>query len=330
MVNNRRSIPANTVHSTQVSAHASNNAVNIHVPTFDGDGELVEFFFSQIEDLIKVNNWSNDHAVLFLKSKLSGAALKFYIQSPELKHSPDFDVIKRKFCSFFAPSTTTNYDFNSLKFEKNETILSFAHRLDVSFRKLYPNIDNETALEQIKIVKFIDAMPFDVKVKLYELNSKSFNENVQKAENLVNCHAMASSSKFKADNNVCNTSIIEKLNALEAKLENLASERVESVNFARNVENPNGCDKSSRSSSHRPRYSDRRSFPIRPTRLTCRFCRKVGHVEARCFRKKNWLDRTGGRQDSSQNFGRNPRTWRNQHLNQNAAPFVPRNSASGN
>jgi hypothetical protein len=326
----RRSISANAVHSTQLSAHASNNAINIHVPTFDGDSELVEFFFEQIDDLIKVNNWSNDHAVLFLKSKLSGAALKFYIQSPEFKNRPDFRVIKSKFCSFFAPSShNVNYDFNSLKLEANESIVSFAHRLDVSFRKLYPNLDNEAALEQIKIVKFIDAMPYEIKVKLYELKSSSFNENVLKAENLINCHALAASSKFAMNTNVNNSSIIEKLNAMEVMIQGLQSERQERVNFADTADNRALSDERSRTPARRPMPSDRRTLRSRPKQIRCFYCHKLGHVEARCYRKRNRTNNGFPRVRRSR--GEDQQCANNSNLDHNATPFLPnRNNVSGN
>lgn len=62
---------------------ASGKSFSCDINPFSGEAELLSFFFSQVQDLKNLNGWSDDHALIYTKSKLIGQALQFYINSTE-------------------------------------------------------------------------------------------------------------------------------------------------------------------------------------------------------------------------------------------------------
>ncbi len=58
-----------------------NSMFSVQINSFDGTPSYAKFFFSLIKESAKINQWTNDQTILFLKSKLTGPALKFLLEN---------------------------------------------------------------------------------------------------------------------------------------------------------------------------------------------------------------------------------------------------------
>ena len=94
----------------------SKHLLNFNVIYFEGDPSLLDFFFDQVQSYSTLNKLKLEEIIAFLKGKLSGPALKFLTQSPDLSKSYDFETIEKAFCDFFAPMNSTQalLEFNNL------------------------------------------------------------------------------------------------------------------------------------------------------------------------------------------------------------------------
>ena len=135
----------------------------IQISNFDGEPALVHHFFEQIQDLKDINKWNDRQAILFLKSKLQGQALTYFLNSPHLKTAKTLLEIRNDFSNFFSsPAFSTSIiEFNAMAPTHGENYKNFAHRLDVAVGKVYSNLPKDN-LDQIKFVKFISVIPSEI------------------------------------------------------------------------------------------------------------------------------------------------------------------------
>lgn len=56
-----------------------------NVMEFDGDHELLNFFFDQIRSIAEINKYNEQTSIALMKSILTGPARKFFAQNPELQ-----------------------------------------------------------------------------------------------------------------------------------------------------------------------------------------------------------------------------------------------------
>lgn len=91
---------------------ANGKPIPINVINFDGDFEILPFFFDQIRSVAKINKYNDQTAITLLKSKLSGSALKFLTQRPDLLKSNDLDYIEKEFLNFFSPQAKPYFVLN--------------------------------------------------------------------------------------------------------------------------------------------------------------------------------------------------------------------------
>lgn len=162
-----------------------NSNFPIKVTPFDGDPSMLEHFFNQVESLAKINCWSELQTVFFVKANLTGNALRFLVDSPDCQACTSVSTLRLFFKKFFVSSSlsVSIFDFNALKLQPQESIRSFAHRIDSMARKVYPNI-SEDACAQIKFSKFISSIPGDIRLNLLTENITNYPVAVEKAQTL--------------------------------------------------------------------------------------------------------------------------------------------------
>lgn len=165
---------------------ATSRGFTISIAPFDGDPLKFDFFEEQVTSVCSVNSLSPEEALMFTKSKLVGAALQFYIESPILKevtcHKQLLKAIKDFFVSH-AQSAAVE-ELKQIIMLPNENIQSVAHRITKLTKSVYPSITDKSALQQIKLVTFMQAIPNPIKVKLVEKQCKSFDDAVEHAKSL--------------------------------------------------------------------------------------------------------------------------------------------------
>lgn len=254
---------------------SSNFLLNIN--PYDGDPETIQFFCEQVSDIININKFSDEQSLAYIKSKLTGAALKYYLESPKLKSIKQYPILLDELTKFF--STKTNsfaiQSLESLAMMPNETIKNLSHRLNVLVDKVYPNITDSTAINNIKYVKFLATIPIEIKIKILEQGITSYEGAVERAQTLQEI-----SSERELTNQ--SQSLQEEINMLKKTLaEAVRPAPRDTRNEAKNTV---GDHLTHPYKSEQPVASFRDHHPQFPTpRPRCHYCGKVGHIMRECF-----------------------------------------------
>lgn len=288
------------------------------ISPFDGDPSMLNFFFTQIRELANINSWNSQKAVSFFKSKLCGAALKFYIQSEQCQNATQLDELDRIFKSFFVHEShqTSILELASFSLLPGESIRSLAHRLDNLVQKIYHKVNDKSSILAIKHIHLVKALPVSISNKLLEENVDNYECAVKRAQQLQDIYANNS-------NNAGNS----KLDELTKQVQNMS----EKINFI-NQTNDTQDDKNKYRDRKIDERTDRSNFQRRgrgrgihynhrPNRnffsqkhttnthvrdrphgnlhfqnrnnqfvITCQFCGLRGHHLARCFKFKKMMN----------------------------------------
>lgn len=258
------------------------------ITPFKGDSDLIEFFFTQILTLKKINNWSDEQTAFFLKNKLEGPALTFLVQSKELQTSNDVLFIKEKFENFFTQPSKLTFanQWQNLNLIPGESIKNFAHRLDTLTDKVYPNILDTNAINAIKFQKFFTALPSELKAKIHEHSIDNYDVAVKTAQHMQEVQQLPSGSSFNINTeNDSFTKLINKIDNLQKEI-TILKENKES----RGTSDQSYCPQQAQThdTSRQPIFLPprTRSQAYRSAKI-CEFCGKHGHVIARCFQRRN-------------------------------------------
>lgn len=290
----RKSTEPTVVNSEPTDGH-NNHSFRLNINSYDGDPDLFEFFAEQFRSFVTLNNYKASESLAFLKSKLTGAALKYYTESPRLKEISCPDTLLSELKSFFSTSSHASslQALNSLALLPSESIKNLSHRISVLVEKVHPQISDKTALNSIKYVKLLSSLPSEIRVKIMESNITDFNEAVERANNLQN---------ILIENRVLNSiQMTEPSTSLQAEVHSLRQTIEELKQSQTKV--PNNT-KHHRPMSRQDRYSQQR--PV------CSFCNKRGHIMRDCFQFKGMIQPHNQRGSSHQ---RNHKHRRNHPYN---------------
>lgn len=284
---------------------------SIQVSPYDGSSS-VKFFFSIIRDCANVNSWTKEQTILFLKSKLTGQALQFLIES-QLAESDDIDTIQTKFQDFFGekPNESAFNDFNNLKLAEEETIKNFAHKLNVITRNAYPDITDQTAIDSIKLNKFLNVLPINLRIKLREEKIKNFEAAISRASELR--EIMQSELRTQDSSAQCFNIISTNLANLTNKVDALAQANAKHSQTPQddkhiNVNTHNRDYQTSQfktrffSSGNTHRFGNNRHRNHQ--NIICQICSKQGHAAVHCFKYTNLCKRSRQYTDHSRPRGR--------------------------
>lgn len=155
------------------------------IEAYDGDPSKLKFFISHILDIQKVNQWPDSKTLLFLKSKITGAARTFFVQRHELQDK-SLQKVLDKFTEFFLHKGPTNsiIDLHNLHLILGEFICNLAHRLGNTAHSV-SSLKDKDALDHIKLQHFLQALPKHIKTKILELDIKQYQAAVAKAQQIL-------------------------------------------------------------------------------------------------------------------------------------------------
>lgn len=261
----------------------------ISINQFTGESEYVEHFFNLVGQSAQINKWSPDQTILFIKSKLAGAALKFYLENSELQCTTDVELFETKFKTFFKNDSTqaTFNEFNKLAILPDESIKHFCHRLHVLTTTVYKDINDDKALDAIKLNKLLSVLPANLRIKLLEEKVKNFNTAMSRAQEIQNIY----NSEFQSNSDSSNKnpqSVLHfstELRKLNEKVDALTQTK-NSTNHTESQANQNLSNQNGRNQRamyrqpYRNRFNNR--FPVK-----CQLCFRVGHTANRCFKYVN-------------------------------------------
>lgn len=290
----------------------ANKHIPINITNFEGDHELLPFFFDQIRSVAEINKYNQQTTISLLKSKLTGPALKFFCQNPELLKSNDLDFIEKEFSAFFSPPSkcAASIELSGLTLLPAETIKNFAHRLNVLAATVYADITDKNAHDKIKFMKFLEAIPSNLRIKIQEEGIYDYKTAVDRAQVLHEIlhtekvlHAYPSTSKSDIGLAEQLREISEKINVLSLKSDNKQAE--ENVNVRPDFKQKYRLDamrhkKNFKSRHNFKRFSPHKSFKRNIT--TCQLCFKKGHEAHSCFK---WKRMNTQRREQFRNFSNN-------------------------
>lgn len=255
----------------------------LHINPYDGDPSTFKFFAEQLNDVIQINNWSNKQAIAFLKSKLTGSALRYYVDSPELQQVTEFKDLLQELKEFFCPVNSCNLaqNLHSFCMLPSESIKNLSHRLNVLVSQAYPSITDKTALNEIKYNKFLVSIPSEMRIKILENDIKDYVTAVNHAQKLQDISIQ--NSVVNKINVQDSPDLKSEINAIKIAVEKL-SQPSEQINKITNISHPNTNRPKSREynwSYHRTHYRDNKSNQMYH-REKCHFCGKFGHIMKNC------------------------------------------------
>lgn len=168
-------------------AHSFNPNIN----AFDGDSQLVNFFFTQVAEIAKFNKWDDAKTIFFLKTKLVGPALNFFLQSDCSSPGQTFEKIKAAFTDYFSNDSpqASILDLTAFHILPDENIKSLSHRLNILIHKVYTNVDDKKSLDQIKKTHLLQVLPTTIRLKIMEEKLNTYDEIVTRAQELQAIHS---------------------------------------------------------------------------------------------------------------------------------------------
>jgi len=206
------------------SKHFSVNQSNFHpsILTFSGNPEHLNFFKLQILDLQKLNKWDDARTLFYLRSKLSGAALEFFVANPRLHSITSVDELFNKFELFFKSDSVSNpiIELDNLRIKSSETISQFAIRLDNLVSKLYASMSDEDQ-KKIKFNKLIANVSPDVRIFILQNKINSYDEALEKAIFYTQISQQNKLFPTSANANSNVDLLFEKVNLLQTKLDKM-------------------------------------------------------------------------------------------------------------
>lgn len=276
----------------------SNKTVNFNIQNYKGDTEFLDLFISQIKEIKEINKWEDPVAILYLKSKLEGPALKWMATSPSCLNIKTLDELCEKLKAFFGSETTpaTNLlSFQNISLMPGETIKNLAHRIETLCSKTYTQVSDDKTKNQIQSFQLLNALPMSIKQKLIHEDTTDFATLVDKANKIVlteqslkmfESNMLVEQTMPKPENQQMNE-VINKIQDLSLKLDQ--SQKCQFCNESHKLDM---CPKfkevlQPKNESSNPivaHIDANRSNHSRNQNnvLTCLFCHKVGHPMSRC------------------------------------------------
>lgn len=280
--------------SCKTNMASAKSNLNIQINSYEGDPSLLNFFFKQVRDYAKINKLKSDETAAVLRSKLTGPALKFLTEIPDLCNSDDIDRIEAEFKEFFAPVNKAQAlaEMNNLIMRPQESVKNFAHRLDTLFTTGFPGVKDPLAVNEMKLNKFLFALPAKFRIKIQEENINEYKKAVVRAQRLQEIevnekfvdHPAASANVTTISDQLVNL-VAEKINALtfksEPKEKNETPQKKEShPRLTRDNYQTNFKTRHWRNKNYGNRFQYKR--PV----VRCQLCQAKNHSALNCARWK--------------------------------------------
>lgn len=161
--------------------------LNINLPEFSGENHKTLWFVNQIKELAEINLWDDKTALFFLKSRLTGAALQFFQNDPECQIITKLNDACQKIINFFSIEESPASElvkFQGITLTPGESIKNLAYRINLAAHKAYKFINDQVALDKIKAMQFISALPLSIREKILLEGEKDYQSMVAKAQHI--------------------------------------------------------------------------------------------------------------------------------------------------
>ena len=289
----------------------------VNIQQYTGEPDFTEFFFSQIRDVQKLNKWNDEQTLVYIKSKLAGSALKFYISTPHLSQINTVSQLHIEFKKFFTPETESNaiIEFDSLTLLPEENIINYSLRIDTLAAKLYPEMDDINR-NKIKFNKLISTVSPDLRLYLLQNQIVDYNTAIEKGQFMQNLNKQ--NKLFNNNDNSEIKNLSEQVLCLQKELESIKNNKSDDIaTSTKPVQKQNNHSRYKNNTSYnRQRYpqnfqptnnfvhgSQRRNYKnykprfsnshnLRENRsrfrnVICQICNLKGHEALNCFKYKN-------------------------------------------
>lgn len=292
------------------------NIMSINIGSFDGSPEQLDFFFENLNDLAEINRWSERQTILTLKTKLEGPARSYFLNCPDLQKSDiKLAEIKEKFRYYFRkPSQClSQQEFCKIKLMQDESVMNLAHRLDTLVTKVFPNISDVNALNEIKLNQLIEALPNSIALDLKKEGINSYSKAIERAQALLEISQLNKNDNVLASYAINLESMSKRVNEIATMLQKPSTHEVHSVenteyaNYSRaSTSKQKNVYKVNRQHNQFKRYKNinhsrpfSRNFNENNKRnVVCQYCDKRGHILKNCYQFKRLM----GNKPTSQQF----------------------------
>lgn len=278
-----------------------NNNLNFSIDPFYGDPSSLGWFINQIQELRDLNNWQDQAALFYLKSKLKGSAQQFFATSPTCKNVRTFNEAIEILKAFFSEKQSDSLaiaDFNSLHMLPNESIKNFAYRIDTAAHAAYSFIENPEALNKIKSIQFLNALPTPIKTQLIFEDQADFLNLVEKANQINSAHpqSVAQINYVKTNDDLSQKKEFAELKEQVTQLTSLVNSLVSLCPMCKGEHTFQNCPqlKAKEKNNVRPNNVVTRNVP------NCHYCGKRGHIMAKCYAYLRTVNQTGNQPSTSQ------------------------------
>lgn len=167
--------------------------ISISLPSFGGSvSDNCQFFFSQFDDIARLENWTEEKKLILIKTRLTDKALQFLIDSPHLQ--------KLKSVSEFSKAFIQKFDKQPSFANLQQQFLNINQRPDQSVSDLAETINNQAQkylvfqncydpsvlnfMENVKLHRFVQALRPDIRLETKKLGPTKFDEAIKIAINI--------------------------------------------------------------------------------------------------------------------------------------------------
>jgi len=254
---------------------------------FGEPGEDIEKWLKSFDRVAKANNWSEKRQCDILPAYLRDRAAEYFDELPD-RNKTTLAKLKEALIEHFMPKEARRFyyaDLYSRKQGQYESASDFGRAIQLLVRRAYAEMPLEHQ-DTLMREHYVNGLRPDLKRIVLISDPQTFNNALDLAKREEINEQIASGSapwvkaRFESPSvatpvaTVQKDPVNERLDRLEAAIEKLA------LTFA---QNNNARDNTVRSS---------RNLRATDGRPICNFCKRVGHVEAKCFTKQKKEDKS--------------------------------------
>lgn len=169
------------------------------LPTFDNpDEQNINFFLESFQQICEAAKIPENLKVILLKSKFTGSARQFLVNSPELRTETDYEKFKSNIIenfSFAVPFEDTQTEFTEAKQKVLESVDKYARKFNLASQKYLEKSGQAkkegaiALLEKIKLTNFVNGLRPDIAFEVRKFSPSNFKEAVDVAKKIESAYS---------------------------------------------------------------------------------------------------------------------------------------------
>lgn len=291
-----------------------------HIPTYDGTSDAT-YFIERLEGAAKIAGWTEEHTITIAKFQLRGLAKQYVKSEATLSTTKNWGQFSSTLTEQFKRVHKANYNqqFQNVHQGSNETVRAFHARVKIAAMKTVKLSEDaakqafqKEALEIKMMEQFLLHLRIPLRQRVLSKDPKNLKEALEMAEKEEEVEVL-----LKPTNQA-----IRQINPQE---ERKCYQCKEPGHIARYCKKKTKCFQCNQMGHFAADCQERKkcfkcnrfghaseSCQEKPS---CSYCKKPGHMVANCYQRQN-----------HQKLG--PVNQRNEHLNEMATPWEPRNDVA--